>query len=246
MILLQYIRSSLFSFIALPLWTLIICVGGAPLLLAPRSVFMKLIRLWARGVVLLENVLLNLHYEVRGLEHMPKGQPCIIASKHQSTYETFKIHVLFDDAAVILKKELLSIPLWGQFLWKSGVIAIDRSTPEKAVVSMREGAIKVAKDQRSIVIYPQGTRVTPQTTPQQVTYKPGIYRVHEATGLPVIPLATNSGCFWPKGSLLKRPGTVIFEFLPALPNGLERKEMMARLQEQLEERSNALAAEAHT
>lgn len=240
----QYIRSALFSFIALPIWTLIICVGGAPFLLTPRPVFMRLIRVWAKGVCLMEAVLLNLHYEVRGLDHIPKDGPCIIASKHQSTFETFKIHLLLPDCSIILKKELLSIPLWGWFLSRTGVIAIDRSTPEKAIISVRDGAKAMAAHGRSIVIYPQGTRVRPETTPQQISYKPGVFRVHEATSLPVIPLALNSGCFWPKGSLLKKPGTVVFEFLPALPAGLERRDMMTLLQDTLESQSNALAAEA--
>ena len=239
----QYIRSALFAFIALPIWTLIICIFGSPFLLMPRTTFMKLIHLWADGVAWLEAVILNLRYEVRGIEHLPADQHCIVASKHQSTYETFKIHNLFKDSAIILKKELFRVPLWGQYLMKTGAIAIDRSTPEKAIVSVRDGAIKVANEKRTIVIYPQGTRVTPETTPKDVSYKPGVFRIHEATGLPVVPLATNSGCFWPKGSLLKRPGTVVFEFLPALPAGLSRKDMMAHLQDTIEERSNALAEE---
>ena len=241
---LQYLRSAFFAFIALPVWTLIICIFGAPLLLAPRKTFMHLIRLWAQGVAWLEAVILNLRYEVRGAEHLPEGQRCIVASKHQSTYETFKIHTLFHDSAIILKKELFRVPLWGQYLMKTGAIGIDRSTPEKAIVSVRDGAIRVAEEKRTIVIYPQGTRVKPETTAQDVSYKPGVFRIHEATNLPVVPLATNSGCFWPKGALLKRPGTVVFEFLPALPAGLSRKEMMTHLQDSIEERSNALAQEA--
>lgn len=242
----QLIRSALFSFIALPIWTLFICLFGAPLLLMPRSIFMRWIRLWARGVYRLERLLLNLHYEVRGLEHLPADQRCIVAAKHESTYETFKVHLLFKDAAIILKKELFRIPLWGQFLMKTDVIAIDRATPKQAIVSVNEGARRVAAEGRTILIYPQGTRVKPDTLTSDISYKPGVFRIYEETGLPIIPMATNSGCFWPKGSLLKKAGTVVFEFLPPIPPGQDRTAVMEQLEQQIETRSKALADTENT
>lgn len=240
MMIVQYLRSILFSFIALPIWTLCICIFGSPMLLMPRKKFMHLIHFWAKGVDFLEAVILNLRYEVRGLEHFPKGENCIIAAKHMSTYETFKIHSLFQDGAVILKKELFKVPFWGQFLKKSGVIAIDRSTPKQAIKSVNDGAVQAAQDGRTIIIYPQGTRVNPDTTTDEVPYKTGIYRIADLTQLPVIPLATNSGCFWPKGQLLKRSGTVVFEFLPEVKMSDDRKAFMQTLENTLEERSKAL------
>ena len=243
-IFLQYMRSVLFSFVVLPVFTLFTGVLiGLPFLLMRRSRFLGVIRFWVRGVHFLERYLLGLRYEVRGLEHVPKDGAFIIAAKHQSTYETFKLHLLFDDPAIILKKELLSIPLWGWYLAKSGMIAIDRSTPERAVVSVRDGAVEAVKQGRVLVIFPQGTRVRPHVSTAEKPYKPGVYRVHEATEAPVIPMALNSGVFWPRGSLLKKPGTVVFEFLPPIEAGLERRDFMACLEEALETRSDALAEE---
>lgn len=240
---LQYVRSALFSYCALPVWTTITCLLALPLLLAPRPWFMGFVRFWARGVCCLEAWILNLRYEIRGLEHLPDNQRCIIAAKHQSTYETLKAHILFRDTAIILKKELFCVPIWGQFLMKTDVIGIDRGSPKKAMASVNTGAKRVAQDGRSILIYPQGTRVKPGVCPQEVPYKFGALRIQDQTGLPLIPFATNSGCFWPKGDLLKKPGTVVFEFLPALPATGDRQARMDRLQDALEGASNRLAEE---
>lgn len=244
MLALQYVRSAFFSFFVLPFTTLFICVLGVPFMFAPRRIFMKLVKFWISVVSFLERHVLGLHYEVRGLEHLPEDGQCIIAAKHQSTYETFKIHSLFKDPAIILKRELLWIPIWGWYMAKSDVIAINRSSPDQAVETIRAGSQRVAAQKRPIILFPQGTRVRPGVGADVKPYKSGVYRIHEYTGLPVIPLATNSGCFWPKGSLLKKPGTVVFEFLPALPHGLERKVFMAELEQRLEEASNTLIKDA--
>lgn len=240
----QYIRSALFSFLVLPFLTLLICLFGLPFLFMKRQYFLKLARLWVHVIGFFERHLLGLHYEIRGVENLPKTNAFIIAAKHQSAYETFKLNTLFNDPAIILKKQLLSIPFWGWYLRKLDVIAIDRSSPKLAISSVRDGAVRAAAVGRPIVIFPQGTRVRPEVKPDQISYKPGVYRIQEATGLPIIPMALNSGVFWPKGSLLKKPGTIVLEFLPAIPPGLERQELMAKLEDVLETRSNRLAQDA--
>lgn len=245
MIVFQYMRSALFSLIALPFFTLLVClVVGVPFLFMRREKFLTLLHFWTRGVSWMERHLLGLTYEIRGAEHLPKSGGFIVAAKHESTYETFKLHAMFHDPAIVLKKELLAIPLWGHYLKKSGVIAIDRSTPERAAVSVRDGAKVVAAQERPIVIFPQGTRVSPEATTKEKPYKAGAFRVYEATGLPVIPLALNSGCFWPKGKLLKKSGVVVFEFLPEMPAGLDRQSFMRALEDALESKSRLLAIEA--
>lgn len=242
---LQYVRSAFFSFVAMPFWLFFLTGWAIPFLFLPRKIYMRfVVRLWARGVTFMEKVILNLHYEVRGREHLPADERCIVAAKHQSSYETFKIHLLYNDNAIILKKSLLLVPLWGQFLWKCDVIAIDRSSPKSAMSSINAGAQRMADQGRTIVIYPQGTRVNPEVTSAEMPYKYGVFKIHEATKLPVIPLATNSGCFWPKGRLLKEPGTVVFEFLPAVKSNPDRAVMMRDLEPRLEAASHALAEEA--
>ena len=240
----QYLRSIFFSYLLMPVLTLLICIPGLPSLLLPRRIFMGVIQLWVSIESFFERHILGLRYEIRGQEHLPADGPFIVAAKHQSTYETYKLHELFKDPAIILKKELLSIPLWGAYLKKSGVIAIDRSSPQKAAASVRMGAIAMAEAGRTIVIFPQGTRVKPGLTANDVSYKPGVYRIQEATQLPIVPMALNSGMFWPKGAVLKKRGTVVFEFLPPIEAGLGRQELMDTLETALEGKSNALMAEA--
>lgn len=240
----QWIKSALFSFVFLPLLTVLVCVLGIPMLLTPRPVFMRLIKFWVISETWLEKHILGLTYEIKGNENLPQDGLYIVAAKHQSTYETFKLHVLFKDPAIILKKELLRIPLWGQYLAKSGVIAIDRSAARKAMDSVNDGAAQAAQSGRTLVIFPQGTRINPGTPASERPYKAGIFRIQQAANLPIIPLALNSGVFWPKGSLLKKAGTVTLEFLPPIPPGLSKQELMQKLEEQIELKSNELAEQA--
>ncbi len=238
-----WIRSALFNVIFFGV-TFILCIAYIPALLLPRKVFTGLVRFWVHICTFLECTILGLSYEVRGRENLPQNGPYIIAAKHQSMYETIKLRVLFPDPAIILKKELLSIPLWGWYLKKSGVIAIDRGTPETALKSIGDGAIEMAAAGRPIVIFAQGTRTRPNETPADKPYKGGVARIQDSIGLPVIPMALNSGLFWPKGGWLKSPGKVIFEFLPPIPPGKERKDLIKEIETRLEDASNSLMNEA--
>ncbi|MBP7721678.1 MAG: 1-acyl-sn-glycerol-3-phosphate acyltransferase [Alphaproteobacteria bacterium] len=224
--------------------TLAMCVLYIPLLILPRPLFTGMVRLWIYVVTFLEHTLLGLSYEVRGREHLPKDGAFIVAAKHQSPYETIKLRILLSDPAIILKKELLSIPLWGWYLKKSGVIAIDRGTPERALKSIERGGVQMAEAGRPIVIFVQGTRVRPEETPSDKPYKSGIARIQEATKLPIIPMALNSGLFWPRGGWLKSPGKVVFEFFPPIAPGKHRKELMRELQDKIEAESSKLMNEA--
>ena len=238
-----YIRSTLFN-IAFIIATSILCIAYIPLLLLPRSWFLNAVRFWIHVTTFLEYTILGLSYEVRGREHLPAEGSYLIAAKHQSQYETFKLQILFKDPAIILKKELLSIPLWGAYLKKSGVIAIDRSTPEKALKSIEDGAVLMKNAGRPVVIFPQGTRVRPDETTGHKPYKAGIARVQEATDLPIIPMALNSGIFWPRGGWFKTPGKVIFEFMAPIQPGQDRKTLMRELEDKIESGSHSLMNEA--
>lgn len=237
-----FIRSTLFN-LCFYVITGISCILLLPTLILPRSVYMIVVYFFAGTTALLEKYILGLSYEIRGLENLPKSGSFLVASKHQSAYETFKLHILFNDPAVVLKQELLKIPFWGQYLAKSDVIAIDRSTPKVAIKSIQEGARRVAKQGRPIIIFPQGTRVKPETTSKEKPYKIGIIRMQEATGLPIIPMALNTGVFYPKNSWCKKPGRVVFEFLPTLDIKENVGDTLKELESILEERSNALAEE---
>jgi 1-acyl-sn-glycerol-3-phosphate acyltransferase len=238
-----WFRSLIFN-VAFFCVTALLSVIYVPLLILPRPVFGTLIRFWLRCVYALEYSILNLNYKIAGLENLPKEGSYIVAAKHQSAYETLKLHLLFHEPAVILKRELLWIPLFGWYLQKSGAIAIDRGSPETAHKSIREGAIEVMARNRPIIIFPQGTRVSIDATPQDKPYKVGVARLQEATGLPIVPVAMNSGWFWPRNSWLKKPGTVTFQILKPIYPGKDRYTLMKELEDTIETTSDALVLAA--
>lgn len=238
-----FLRSTLFNILFYGT-TALACVLCLPGLLLPKKQAMWIVKGFVRAVYFFEKHVIGLDYEVRGAEHLPADGSFIVAAKHQSPYETMKLNILFDDPAIVLKRELLWIPLWGWFLAKIDPIAIDRSRFKKSLRQITDGALHVKAQGRPIVIFPQGTRVLLTQTTKGKPYKTGIARAAEATGLPVIPLALNSGVFWPRKSWIKKPGKVVFEFLPAVPLGLGVYEIMKDLETRIEDHSNRLAAEA--
>ena len=239
----SWVRSILFN-ICFWAWAILVCVTIIPLGWVSRETTVTISHIFNNGVYYIEKYVLGLDYEVRGLEYLPKEGPYLVAAKHQSAYETMKLHRLFHDPSIILKKELLSIPIWGKFLGKLDIIAIDRSNGESSINSIINGAKRMKDQKRPIVIFPQGTRVRVDATPADKPYKGGILKMYNATDLPIIPMALNSGLFWPRNSFLKRPGKVIFEFLPAIEPGLPEKKVMKALEERLEEASIRLMDES--
>ncbi len=188
---------------------------------------------------------LGLDYEIRGQEYRPTdGTTCLIGAKHYSAYETLHLFLLFKDPAIILKRELLSLPVFGWYLKKLDVIAIDRGNRTEAMQSLYDGARRIQNAQRPIVIFPQGTRVAINATTSQKPYKGGIIKLYSELNVPIIPVAMNSGVFWPRNSFWKKGGKVIFEFLPPIPTGLTPEQAMAMLEERIETASSTLVAEA--
>lgn len=240
------IRSVIFNILFYGIWTPIVCICMMPCLLFPRAFTVWVASFYQRGAYILEKYILGLEYEVRGLEHRPPhGTAYLVAAKHQSAYETMKLYALFGDPTIILKRELLSLPVFGWFLRKLDVIAIDRGNREQAMGSLIEGAQRMIGEKRPIVIFPQGTRVRIDETTKEKPYKGGIAKLYAATNLPVIPLAMNSGLYWPRNAFWKRSGKVVFEFLPPIPPGLSPTELMAMLEAQIESASNRLLTEGY-
>lgn len=237
------IRSTIFN-LCFYVLTAVSCVLLLPTLFLPRRFFMAVVHGFVHTTAFLEKYIIGLTYEIRGLEHLPKEGAYIVAAKHQSAYETLKLHILFKDPAVVLKKELLKIPLWGKYLAKSDVIAIDRSTPSEAIESLKAGARRMAELNRQMIIFPQGTRVPVHVSAQEKPYKIGIVRMQEATGLPIIPMALNSGFFYPKHAWCKKPGRVIFEFLPPVMPAGNPTEILNHIEMKVEEKTSRLMEEA--
>ena len=218
----------------------ILLILALPTLALPRVYVFKVAKFWARSSLWLLKVICDTHVEFRGTENIPKG-PFIIAAKHQSAWETFALIMLFDDFCYILKRELTFIPLFGWYIWKCDQIAINRSQGSSALAQVEEKARLIFAQGRPLFIFPEGTR-RPAGAPG--VYKFGVAHLYDACQVPCLPVALNSGLFWARRSLLKRPGTVVIDILPPIQPGLEKQAFFMLLQERLEQSSEALIAEA--
>ena len=237
------LRATLFN-ILFYAYNIIASIIFVPVLFMNRDAAFWLIGSYVGSIAWLERHVLGLHLEVRGRENLPEGGAYIVAAKHQSAFETFKLHVLWRDPAVILKKELIKVPLWGRYLARSEPIAIDRSSGRDAIRQIVEGAAEVKKAGRVLVIFPQGTRVWAWQTTQDKPYRVGVAQVASATGMPLIPMAHNAGMFWPRSGWIKYPGKVVFEFLPPVATDIEPAEILRALELRIETATERLEEEA--
>ena len=231
-------RSLLFNVLFYVTTTLFVVIGS-PLLFAPRRWAMAALAVHGRFELWLLKVIVGTRLEVRGREKLPNG-PCLVASKHQSAWETFALIPLFRDPALLMKRELFWIPFHGWFSKKFEMIPVDRDKGPAALRAMLRETRKRVVDGREIIIFPEGTRRPPGAPPD---YKTGVVLLYEALGTPCVPVALNSGLFWPRRSLLRRPGTIVVEFLDPIPPGLPKSEFLSRLIESIETASNRLLAE---
>jgi 1-acyl-sn-glycerol-3-phosphate acyltransferase len=220
--------------------TALYVVLGSPLLFGPRRWAMAALGNHARFELFLLRHIVGLKLEVRGKEKLPNG-PCLVAAKHQSAWETFALIPLFRDPALLMKRELFWIPFHGWFSRKFEMIPVDRDKGPPALRRMlREARTRIAEG-REILIFPEGTRRAPGAPPD---YKTGVVLLYEALGIPCVPLALNSGVFWPRRSFKRHPGTVVVEFLDPIPPGLPKEEFLKRLVDAIETASSRLLAEA--
>lgn len=237
----QAIRSNLFN-LAFYVWSVFMVLLFAPALLLPWRVMVWGQRRWARGVNWLMRVLAGIRVEIRGLENLPDGG-CIVASKHQSAWDTLIWHDVLDDPAVVLKRELLWIPIYGWMCLKTRMIPVDRKAGTKALRQMALDAERAVAAGRPIVIFPQGTRTAAGVGADEVPYQAGVSALYRAANVPVVPVALNSGMFWPRRRLDRRPGTIVLEFLEPIPPGLPRKEFQRLLPERIEAATRRLERE---
>lgn len=213
---------------------------GSPLLLGPRRWAMAGLEAHARTSIWWLALICGTRLEVRGRDNLPDGA-ALIAAKHQSAWDTFGLVPLTRDPALIMKEELLALPLYGWFSRKFEMIPIRRELGPRALRQMAREAVKRVEQGRDVVIFPEGTRRLPGAPP---AYKPGVVLLYEAMGCPCVPVALNSGVFWPRRSILRRPGTIIVEFLEPIPPGLPRKEFQSLLEKRIESASHRLFLEA--
>jgi 1-acyl-sn-glycerol-3-phosphate acyltransferase len=230
------------------LFNLVLFLGGVaflslslPALLMPRRFTILVGDIWFAFLLAALRVICGISHEIRGLENIP-DTPCIIAAKHQSAWDTFAFVTFIADGAYVIKKELTRIPVYGWLLIKAAMVPVDRAAGAKALRNMIRTARSRLADGRHIVIFPEGTRTAPG---QRRSYLPGVAALYSQLAVPVVPVALNSGLFWPRRAFLKRPGHIVVEILPPIPAGLPRREFIERLQSTIEEASVRLCGPDH-
>ena len=233
------VRSLIFALLFY-LWSAAVAILCVPVLwFAPRLWAVAVMRFWSRTVVWLLKPVCGVKVEMRGLQYLPKG-PALVAAKHQCMFDTMAPLTAFPDAAFVMKRELMRIPVYGWYTQKTEMIVVDREANAKALRQLLIDTRDRLAEGRQIVIFPEGHRMAPGAKGE---YKPGVAGIYRDLGLPCIPMATNSGVHWPAHGFLRHPGTIVYEFLEPIPPGLHRAEFMRVLQERIETASTALMRE---
>ena len=228
-----YIRSFIFNSVFY-VGTAILVVLMGPVLLLPPLLARYIAQFWG-WLAHKQLYIVGIRQQEYGDKYL--GKQVIYAVKHQSAWETIILSWLLHAPAFVLKVELLRLPVIGLFFLKTGCIPVDRADGLRALRKMRDAAIELAAQGRSLLIFPQGTRVPPGASKP---YEIGVFALYESTGLPVVPVALNSGLVWPRNSWLKYPGTVDIHFLEPIQSGLTRKQFMAKLEQRIENKMTAL------
>ena len=215
---------------------------GLPTFFMPYHGIIAVARSWGRTNLALLRLVVGIEYEVRGRDKIPQGA-AIVAVKHQSAWETFALVPLFDNPVFILKRELQWIPIFGWLTIKGRMIPVDSGGGSQALIAMAERARIELADGRQLLIFPEGTRRPAGAEPR---YKFGVAHLYATEGVPCVPVALNSGLFWPRRSIRMRPGTVVVELLAPIQPGLSKNVFFKRLQHDIETATARLIAEAKT
>jgi len=211
-------------------------VGMSPALILPHRFALGVVKAWARFVLFGLRWIAGVRVEFRGLEHRPTGR-ALVACKHQGMLDIIIPFVVLDDPCIITKKELMILPFFGWFAWKTKMISVDRSAASRALRDMVKQARDRVAEGRQIWIFPEGTRAPVGSVPD---YKPVVAALYRDIGSPCWPVATNAGVHWPAHGFRRYPGTVVYEFLPPIEADLKRAVFMAELERRIETASNAL------
>jgi 1-acyl-sn-glycerol-3-phosphate acyltransferase len=231
------LRSALFVALFY-LWSALVAVGCTPLLFGPPGPMLGMFHVWSGGILMLLRIC-GIRVEVRGREHIPTGA-ALVAPKHQCMLDVFAQFGVLPASAFVMKKELMWIPWFGWYARRVGCIIIKREEQAAALKKLVREAKERFAEGRQVVIFPEGTRTAPGADPD---YKPGIAALYREIDVPVCPVATNSGVHWPAHGFVRKPGTIVFEYLEPIPPGLKRAEFMRLLKARIETASEKLLAE---
>jgi 1-acyl-sn-glycerol-3-phosphate acyltransferase len=230
-----FLRSLVFNVL---FYTVLVCLAivALPTFALPPRAMLTVAKWWAKATLFLMRAVCNIKVEFRGLDKIPRG-PLVVVAKHQSFWETFVLPGFFNRPIFILKRQLMQIPVFGQFLVKTGMIAIDRNAGVKALLDMTRRAREAVRSGGQLVIFPEGTRRAPGAPPD---YKSGFAQIYSSCGAQCLPIALNSGLFWPRRTFMRYPGTLVVEFLDPLPPGLPKDEFLSRVQTAIEDATGRL------
>jgi 1-acyl-sn-glycerol-3-phosphate acyltransferase len=233
------LRSLIFN-VLFYLNTAVWLVIALPTFFMPYRAILWIAKTWGRCNLVLLRVVAGIDCEIRGREKIPAGA-LIVAPKHQSAWETFALLPLFDNPLFIVKRELEWIPIFGWLMIKGRMVPVNRGAGSHALAAMTERARLELSDGRQLIIFPEGTRRPAAAEPR---YKYGVAHLYAAEGVPCLPIALNSGLFWPRRSILRIPGTVLVEVLDPIAPGLDKDDFFKRLQDELEAATTRLIAES--
>jgi 1-acyl-sn-glycerol-3-phosphate acyltransferase len=234
----KYLRSGLFNFLFF-FWTSVVIFFLWVAIPLSTSKFRSVISIWPKGCFALLKII-GITFEIRGLENIPKF-PVLFSVKHQSVWETIFFLWHNKDNAYVMKSELCRIPFWGRYMKKSGHILVDRTGGTKSMRAMIGKAREIIGNGRSIVIFPEGTRIP---SGQMGKFHPGVAAIYTQLNITVVPVAVNSGLFWPRREFKKKPGKIIIEFLPPIEPSLDRKLFMLLLENRMKIATEQLEKEA--
>ncbi len=221
---------------------LVYFVAALPTLLMPYWGIVAMARHWARTNLMLLRIVCGTTVTWRGLEKIPAGA-VLIAAKHQSSWETFALLTLFPDPTYILKRELLWLPFFGWYAKHAQMIPVDRGGGKPVLIAMAARVRDALAAGKQVIVFPEGTRRPPGAEPK---YKYGIAHLYGEGVAPCVPIALNSGLFWPRRKFLRYPGTITVEILDPIAPGLPVDEFFARLEHEIETATARLIAEAAT
>lgn len=234
------VRSLVFNALYYLITTIMVVACLPMFVFSPERAGRGAVRVWARVGTYLLRTIVGTRLVVRGLDNLPSGG-LVIAAKHQSMFETFALYTILERPTFVMKRELARIPLWGWYARRAGMITVERDDGTRALRSLAVEVDKAVKRGEQVIIFPEGTRRPPGA---EAEYRGGVAHLYRRSGVPVVPIALNSGLFWPRKRFRRYPGTIVIAFLPAIPPGLKSQEFMARLEHEIETASDRLLTEA--
>ena len=221
---------------ALASWTILMGFLSLPFLLLPSTYIALPAKIWIKGIFISLRYICGVTHEMRGLANR-SDEPVIIVSKHQSAFETFALYYYLKKSFFIHKKQLFYIPIFGQYLMKHNMVSIDRAGQASTMRKMITDVKKKLDSGSTIIIFPEGTRKKPGA---KADYKTGFIGIYNTSKRKLQPVALNSGLFWQKGFKIIKRGHIIIEFLPQIDIGLDKKEVLNKVESSVESATNKL------